>query len=333
MKINLQISARYYYTACLTASQQAVYRSMLAGFETFSPEIILPAVSSDELQAIFDYVLLDNPLIFFVDPYDNIHKRVSYKNEKECRFKPEYVYSDKEIKEYTEAVAEYLRVFDSIKIKGELDKEIFIYRHCLNELKYNNITDRYSHTILGPVLQKTGVCSGISKFVKLALDYAGVQSLVSIGNGINNATHAKHAWNIVKIDGKTYHLDVTYDMGKVGKVNSYHHFNLSDEDMKKNHIIGENMPPCTTKGMDYYSLNDMIVKNSEELREYISTNLRQGKKDIVYKIVNSDGIENMKKIIMRIAHEQYEKEINGPIGIELNFNIDKMVFEIKYKDI
>ena len=62
------------------------------------------------------------------------------------------------------------------------------------------------------------VCAGYSDILKNALDMVGVESVIDSGNVHHNRTRntytGGHAWNKVKIDGKWYYADLTWDAGK-----------------------------------------------------------------------------------------------------------------------
>ena len=57
-----------------------------------------------------------------------------------------------------------------------------------------------------------GVCEGIAKSVKVLCDTLGIWCMIAVcGNNPEKGIKYRHTWNIVKIDGQYYHLDVTFD--------------------------------------------------------------------------------------------------------------------------
>lgn len=62
------------------------------------------------------------------------------------------------------------------------------------------------------------VCAGYSDILKNALDMVGIESVIDSGNANYNQTRntytGGHAWNKVKIDGKWYYTDLTWDAGE-----------------------------------------------------------------------------------------------------------------------
>lgn len=63
----------------------------------------------------------------------------------------------------------------------------------------------YSHTAYGVLMNGAGVCQSYSLAFKLLAQRAGLECI----SAINNA--AQHEWNMVKVDGQWYHVDVTFD--------------------------------------------------------------------------------------------------------------------------
>ncbi|WPC41224.1 Ig-like domain-containing protein [Clostridium sp. JS66] len=88
------------------------------------------------------------------------------------------------------------------------------------------------------------VCSGYALLAYRMLTEAGLQARIITGEGDGQP----HAWNLVKIDGNWYHLDVTWNdpiPDRVGRVTDTY-FNLDDEQMKaENHEwIESDYPAC-----------------------------------------------------------------------------------------
>lgn len=69
-----------------------------------------------------------------------------------------------------------------------------------------------------PTLANRAVCAGYADILKNALDFVEIQSIIDSGMAIMNHTTGKpeggHEWNKVKIDGKWYYADLTWDAGK-----------------------------------------------------------------------------------------------------------------------
>ena len=317
----------YYYTR-LTAEQKATYKTVSAGLGAYAEEIDVTPIASDEMSLVFNYITLDNPLMFQAVSFT----QMSYPGRK-CVIKPDYKFPQDLAKSYAEKVLAYLRIFDTAKTMSDADKELYVHDYCLKNFTYDHTRGEQANSVLGLVLYGTAVCEGIAKFVNLALDYLGVKCLVVTGDGINpsNGTTEAHAWNIVKLERQTYHLDVTFDLGISGNSLRYDYFNLSDNDIKKDHIITSDVPECTTTGSDYYSLNAQVVGGPKNLKSYIDNSLKQGKKNIIFRISKADGIDDISNRVMQIASKSLGRIIRGYSTIEMGFNKGQMVFELTFR--
>jgi hypothetical protein len=322
-------SGQHYYNH-LTVGQQKVYNAMLRGIKAFSKKIEMPIMPVNEISLVFNSIMLDNPMVFYVDSFS--YMKDLYK--KKCIIMPEYKYKKSEAKAKMNAVMNSLRVFDAVQGKSDYEKELFVHDYCLNNIKYDFSGNAEAHTVLGPVLNKAAVCEGIAKYVKLALDYLGVRCLVVSGRAKSPEDDDEmeaHAWNIVEVSGKPYHLDVTFDLSLTDKQNRYDYFNLSDECIKKDHTISSTMPVCTTSGMDYYSINSLSVNSPSEYERLLEKRLKQGDKSIVVKLQNTQFSDKVKSKLMNIAKQQYSSNGKRSSAIEIRCNTSQMVFEINFR--
>lgn len=78
-------------------------------------------------------------------------------------------------------------------------------------------------TVVGPLLNNLGVCSGIAKTFKLLCDQAGLTCFYVQGDANGLGGWDLHGWNVVGLDGKYYHVDVTWDISHF-----HHHGVVSD---------------------------------------------------------------------------------------------------------
>ena len=124
----------------------------------------------------------------------------------------------------------------------EYQKEKVIHDYLVKTIVYdhealnsaNHIDEAFN--VLGPLLKKRAVCWGIACAFKLLCDYCQIKSFVVIGNTIPRQGDAGHAWNMVKINEETFHVDVTWDIKEKGDISfCYDYFNLDDKLILANH--------------------------------------------------------------------------------------------------
>lgn len=100
----------------------------------------------------------------------------------------------------------------------------YLVLHCAYdyENKQAGTVPNESYTTYGALVLEKAVCAGYSKAYQLMCERAGLAC-----KKVRNATHA---WNLVQIDGKWYHVDCTGDDPTPNKPNylRYKYFLLSD---------------------------------------------------------------------------------------------------------
>lgn len=70
----------------------------------------------------------------------------------------------------------------------------------------------YDFTPYGALVDGRAVCDGYARATKIIADMAGMECLYVSGD-CYNAYPSGHAWNLVKVDGEWYQLDVTWNDG------------------------------------------------------------------------------------------------------------------------
>ena len=154
-----------------------------------------------------------------------------------------YLSSLEQEEKVDEEVSNLLKSLD-LSNKTDYQKVKAIYDYICSNVTYDhdNLNDEsYSlkYTAYAALINKTAVCQGYaSLFYRLALD-TGVDTRV-----ISGEAGGPHAWNIVKLNGKYYNLDSTWDAGR----SAYAYFlkntndfddHVRDNDYQSNDFIEE----------------------------------------------------------------------------------------------
>lgn len=139
---------------------------------------------------------------------------------------------------------------------SEFERELYIHDALAKRVAYD-LEAENAHNAYGAIAEGRAVCDGYSEAFHYLLRRAGIQSFVVIGSSENPATKQDvgHAWNIVRIDGKYYHTDLTWnDQGE----RIYHaYFNLTDTAIKEDHEITETayeLPECNSDEANYFTV-------------------------------------------------------------------------------
>jgi hypothetical protein len=211
-----------------------------------------------------------------------------------------------------------------------LEKELFIHDYLTTITRYHtdykkkDPDNKRVHTPMGLLFDGLCVCDGYAKTFNILLYKAGIPSLYYTGKSSGQDEVSRHAWNIVTIDGKSYHVDVTWNdidiendtYSSNGKILFEHkYFNKSDEEFQKNHEIivdrgitcSESYPAQHKDKFKAYNIRGSTVdKFSGKLR---LTNMKENKTIILSEEVNSFAVHG--EYIYYTNYDNYLFRINS----------------------
>lgn len=159
----------------------------------------------------------------------------------------------------------------------DYEKEVAIHDYIVNRVTYDTSINLQpsAYTIYGALIEGEAVCHGYAESFQYMAYLAGLESEIVLGDAISNGQIIGHAWNMVTLDGKTYHVDTTWDdpvMADGSQVLSYSYFNLSDQALAVDHLWDEDLyEDCHATEYNYYVYNRMVVYSDEQLQRYMQT--------------------------------------------------------------
>lgn len=270
-----------FYYGKMNKTQQAAYHAMLTGFQKIEDEFLIPALEMKELYDVFFQLRLDHPEIFWAIGY----KIKYYKGSPNLIFVPEYLFEKNKIKEHQKAMNSRIeKLVRPAKSFNEAEKEKYVHDFICNNVCYDKLKKPYSHEIIGPLGQGVGVCEGIAKTVKVLCDALGIWCMIAIcGNNPEKGIKYRHTWNIVKIAGKYYHLDATFDNSLEKNYLEkeeirYDYYNLDDKSIFRDHepLIAP-APACTDGDHFYYKEKKLSFTKLEDVYKRSLQAAKKGK--------------------------------------------------------
>jgi len=162
---------------------------------------------------------------------------------------------------------------------SEYEKELYLHDRLAERITYAEAAN--AHNAYGALVDGKAVCEGYAEALQYLLQRVGIQSFLAVGAGINPVTNAteNHEWNYVKIDGKYYHVDLTWD--DQGEKLFHAYFNQTDALMQEDHVIattGYGLPVCNSTTAQYFTGKD------EYLQSYTAAEVGQLLKDNALKV-------------------------------------------------
>ncbi len=126
------------------------------------------------------------------------------------------------------------------------DKELAIHDWIVNNVQYDTSLTRY--TAYDALVNHSAVCEGYALLAYRMLMSAGIEVKIVSGTANNGSQVESHAWNLVNIDGNWYHLDTTWDDPfSYRPILSHSYFNLTDDEIGKNHTWDKTLYPTVSK--------------------------------------------------------------------------------------
>lgn len=202
----------------------------------------------------------------FVHPYNSFASiKTSVASNGEIIIMPNYLYTKEQIEKIEKKVDEIISkcpLLVTSNNNGAKNKEIIKYFHdyIINNTKYDVIRGQdgdspyQSHIAYGPLLEGKAICNGYADAMAIILTKLGIDNfkIATPAENISNSEYG-HIWNAVFLDGKWWHLDLTWDDPIPSDGNDYlfYKYFLIDNDKLKKADSGSVV-------MEEHSFNDTV---------------------------------------------------------------------------
>lgn len=183
----------------------------------------------------------------------------------------------------------------------DYQREFVIHDYIVDHTRYVD-KGNVSRNLEGIFLNKEAVCGGYAQAFYYLATYAGLDSEFVLGDGIQDGAKIAHAWNTVEIDGDWYQIDVTWDdpvttNGENKK--TYAYFNLTNEEMKIDHIWDVNAYAIALGTQyNYYNLNNQTVYGIEGLKGALKQGFSNKEQSMTFKVLGESISSNQLKSIL-----------------------------------
>lgn len=269
--------AEQYYYKQLNRSQQIAYHNILEGTLAILPSFQIPKLSMEELSIVFTLLRLDHPEVFWLSDF----KCRFYQQADSFEFIPGYLFKKKQIKFHRDAMNSRIeRLCREASGKTDVEKLQYVHDFICSSITYDKLKRQYAHEIIGPLGQGVGVCEGIAKAVKVLCDRLSVWCIVAMSdNNPEKGIKYRHTWNIIRLNGKYYHLDATFD-NTLGKENGirYDYFNLCDKAVYRDHEPSIwKVPECSDNTAFWYRDKKLSFTKAEDVYRRAEQALKKGK--------------------------------------------------------
>ena len=267
----------------LLPQEQQAYRVMLEAFSSMASSVDCSQINrSVDLMKVMQTVLGDNPSIVYFDK-TQIQTEASIFGKRVIltgvQPKPQAEKMNIAIKAITGQIISFVRASSN----DEYSLLVNIYNFLQENARYDENEFKailsgtsnsvVSHNAYGALINRVAVCDGFSSAFALLAQKLGFECMLVTGHSAySSGLFSDHAWNIVKVQDRFYHLDVTWDARKYDEFGeySYDYFTLKDEEISNDHNWDKkSVPVCSYNNFSYYVRNGLYVDNSEKLNQVI----------------------------------------------------------------
>ena len=300
-----------YAYSMLPVTQQQLYLEILDALTEFREDVRLSSCDTEEISKVFQCVMNDHPEIFYVDGYTYTEYTLGEKLRK-ITFSGVYLMDNDEVLRTQRKIDRYVeKCLGGIALDAdEYEKVKYIYEYLISHTEYDG-TAQDNQNICSVFLRGRSVCQGYAKAMQYLLQRAGVYSTLVLGRVINGDSHA---WNLVRIDGEYYYVDVTWGDAsyqtsgqessgerKMPAIN-YDYLCVTTKQLEMTHQIDTvaAMPQCDSMDANYYVREGVYFTEMEEerLQEIFRNALDAGDTYITLKCASQDVYQQMRKSLI-----------------------------------
>lgn len=219
-----------------------------------------------------------------------------------------------------------VEIADKFRHLSDVDKVMAVHDYLIDHIEYAD-----SHIVrraYGALIERKAVCQGYAQAFQKILSNLNVEGHTVIGYNIpaEQTEPVLHEWNRVKLDGKWYYIDLTWDDTPWVTHKNYKHFLINTPMLGKDHqkwysLAGE----AEADGDEYlyyaYKKHGILANNREELENIVksqinSTNLPNVDVNVAVPstIADYEIIDTIKKIAGRTITINENNYLRNTLG-------------------
>lgn len=248
--------SKYAYST-LSDTQKKVYERLYNGIKDHEASIDISDLKANSVDVNKAFWAMDyeNPQFFWLGSGYGI----SYISDTVLYVKPKYSRSEAQAKAIQPKLdAAVKEIVDGALAKKTLfERVLYIHDAIVNATSYTTSGGEYKRDADGPLVNGSALCEGYSKAFVYLCQSIGIEAACISGDAGGD-----HMWNIVKLDGDWYQMDVTFD-DPVSTVPlcQYNYFCITTAQMNKDHTIDNifTVPACNEDDYNYFVAQNITV--------------------------------------------------------------------------
>lgn len=268
--------AEYAHPGCCTferdrlgTSARRAYQAIRDGVLAFRPHIRLFGVTEAEIDDAYEAMRRSTPEVFWLDGYS---LQCISQTGRIWELEPSYRIDRDEAARLLAEMEERSRpLIDALSQLPAPEQRVQAAHNALIlNAVYSDTGDPFEYTAVGALVRGKAVCSGLAYAFKYLMDRLEVPCLIVRGTAASTPSWddpERHSWNLVELDGRWTHVDVTYDLG-FSPAKRYPHLaylGVSDEEIAPTHKWERDALPAATLSLGCYRRRGRCVSGWDEL--------------------------------------------------------------------
>lgn len=288
------------YFNSLSVKEQELYDQIWHTAELFYEytEEISGLFTEEQFVGVLKALKADKPELYYLD----ISSLLLYSNNEESKVKLSYFFDSEVYAEKQRLLeAKISSILKGIDALGDYEKEIVLHDRLVALCSYDHeeeqIEGGFHDSAYGALVDGKADSEGYAAAFKLLLNRAGLVCYTVYGK----IEGLSHAWNLVYIEDKFYHTDVSFNDGELEEVSDapFHgYFNLTQEEILRNRTL-ENLVTLPVAGYayDYYAYLGNLAQNETDFCNLFSRLARENvNKDCYFLEIRCDFLTDEETI-------------------------------------
>ncbi len=243
---NYHFDIEYYpYYGLLNDRERKLYKQIYANANAVSPGFV-PAIniSVAEVKETFEAVYNDHPELFWLNTSYSYKYTVNNRCVEIILSYNETVNDLEKHKQiFNQATSKV--IYQANKYNSNYEKEKYVHDYLVDLITYDK-SAKMHQSAYSAIVNKSSICAGYTRIFQYIMIQLKIPTYYCVG-----VASVNHAWNIVKLDGEYYNVDLTWDDTKNDK---YKYFNQTDKFFSSSHTrtgLSIYLPKCVSSKYRY----------------------------------------------------------------------------------
>ena len=291
-----------YYFNNLPSKYNEIYRELYSRLSAGEDSAqIYAEVSVEDFWTAYYAVLADHPELFWIGSGAEVQSNAVSGKVSSYKIETTVPENEREMTRGRLEEAADICIAQTDESWSDYGRIKSVYEYLIDTVVYNAQAPD-NQCMQSALLNHQSVCAGYAKaFQYIWMGYFCTYVTGSIRSG------GDHAWNIVRIDGNYYHVDVTWgdpvfagaqEDGTGITVTNYNYLCCTDEEILTTHVPDGtiSLPSCADSSYNYYRINGMYYENWDYSVIYnaLMESVQRGDASIVMKFGTRDAYETAK---------------------------------------